>query len=98
MSYFDGLTLQHHNYLPALHTWIDRTFPYYALNFCRSGRILWAMHDDEPRFLSGPFAWWTVPGPRYVYGAAPDETGEHFDLTFSGPPCSSNGAERFAGK
>jgi AraC family multidrug resistance transcriptional activator len=85
MSYFDGLAFQHHNYLPALHTWIDRAFPYYALNFCASGRILWAMHNHEPRFLNGPVAWWTVPGLRYVYGAAPGETWEHFYATFSGP-------------
>jgi AraC-like DNA-binding protein len=84
MHFFKNLQFQHYNYLPACRAWIDQRFDRYALNFCRSGRILWAMHDDEPRFLTAPLAWWTVPGPHYVYGSAPGESWEHFYVTFNG--------------
>lgn len=84
MRFFSDICFLHYNYLPGCRAWIDMRPDRYALNFCRSGRILWAMHDDEPHFLTGPVAWWTVPGPRYVYGSAPGETWEHFYVTFTG--------------
>jgi AraC-like DNA-binding protein len=84
MHFFKDLQFCHYNYLPMCRAWIDQRFDRHALNFCRSGRILWAMHDDKPRFLTAPFAWWTVPGPRYVYGSAPGESWEHFYVTFKG--------------
>jgi AraC-like DNA-binding protein len=84
MHFFGDICFHHYNYLPACRAWIDTSFDRYALNFCRSGRIRWAMHEDEPQFLTGPVAWWTVPGPHYVYGSAHGETWEHFYVTFTG--------------
>lgn len=96
MDYFGGLTFGAQAYVPCCRAWIERDFEYYALNFCRSGRILWAMGQTPLRYLNGPVAWWTVPqsepsasephpAPYYFYGAAENEHWEHFYVTFSGP-------------
>ncbi len=84
-DYFEGIAWGAHNHLPRCSAWIDRSFEYFALNFAFSGRILWAVDDGELQFLPAPLAWWTYPGPRYVYGAAAGESWDHYFVTLSGP-------------
>lgn len=84
-SYFNGVFWGAHNHLPRCAAWIDRHFDYYALNFAFSGRILWAVENGELQSLPAPLSWWTYPGPRFVYGAAPGETWDHYFVTLRGP-------------
>jgi AraC-like DNA-binding protein len=85
MNYFSGLRESIHNNLPQCRAWIDREFPYCAINYAHSGRIWWAMHNEPLRVLTAPVAWWTVPNIRYVYGNFEGESWHHYYVTFQGP-------------
>ena len=86
MAYFDDMIFDAGDHLPDCRAWIDRQFPnLYALNFAAAGRIRWRSAQGALQTLPAPVAWWTWPGPRFVYGALPEEGWDHFYLTFHGP-------------
>ena len=92
MRYFAGLTCGFYNHIPRCEAWIDRTFDMFAINFAYAGRIRYALPVAATRkatpptiTLEAPIAWWTIPGPRYVYGNLPGETWDHYYMTFRGP-------------
>lgn len=86
MHYFHGLQVHSHGHAPNCQAWIDRTFPHHhALNFAATGRLLFGIDGEEPRWLTAPVAWWTGPGPRFTYGAAPGEQWDQYYVCFSGP-------------
>ncbi len=86
MIYFDGIHVGSIDHVPSCHAWVDRDFPdNCALNFARAGRIRHGVDGSAPVVLTGPVAWWTFPGPRFTYGVAPDQSWDHYYVTFHGP-------------
>lgn len=86
MGYFDGIRFGFGDHVPACNAWIERDFPANcALNFVAAGRVLWKRPDGRMLELPAPAAWWTWPGPRFVYGRRPGETWDHYYITFHGP-------------
>ncbi len=80
------ITFRHHNHLPGFQGWVDRTFPgVHALNYAHSGRVLYGIDGSPLREIHGPVAWWTWPGPRFVYGWRESPTWDHRYVTFHGP-------------
>jgi AraC-like DNA-binding protein len=85
MPYFEGLTFITHNHLPQCQAWVDCVFTKYALNFCGGGRIRWRSHGGAEQTLTAPVAWWVWPGQRFQYGNFPDESWDHYYVSFNGP-------------
>jgi AraC-like DNA-binding protein len=84
MRYGEGITFEFYNHLPRCDAQIDRRFDHFAINLCLSGRIHFAFDGGVREVLPGPAFWWTWAGPRFAYGALPDEHWNHYYLTFRG--------------
>lgn len=82
MTYFAGLHFLHSS---SGNEASDLLEGVYSLHFCRAGCLWWSMNGSEPRLLSAPLAWWTLPSHTYSFEP---ETGEgeweHFEVRFSG--------------
>lgn len=84
MKYFEGLSIELFDHVENCSTWINRDFPYYALNFAQSGTIRWKTKSDEVIVLETPVAWWTYPGKNFEYGCLPHESWDQRFICFSG--------------
>lgn len=74
------------NHVPGCRVWIDSVFPSrFALNYAHAGRICWqASPEAEPLVLEAPVAWWTWPGPRFLYGWREQPGWDHYYVAFEG--------------
>lgn len=75
-----------YNRIPRYRSWLDQAFHgIAAVNFARSGEILWAPKGETPRPHRAPVFWYTWPGSAFTYGNANDDGWDHTYATFRGP-------------
>ncbi len=86
MRYFEGIEWVNFNHTPNLKAWKNKTFnDYYVLNYAHSGSIKWGVGNNNPIILNGPVAWWTLPGPKHLFGRDDAGTWDHYFVAFRGP-------------
>lgn len=85
MDYFGDLRFIGAGRAPRCCVWIDRRFPYHALNFARAGTLWWQSPGRRRVPLRGPVAFWTAPGRRYAYGCDAGQQWDQSFITFHGP-------------
>jgi AraC-like DNA-binding protein len=86
MHFYPGLTFGWGAHASRCSVWIDRVFPdFYVLNFAAAGTLYGEDSHGNRKIWATPLAWWTEPGPRYVYGCGPKESWDQFYITFRGP-------------
>jgi AraC-like DNA-binding protein len=85
MDYFGGLDFHSFNHIPACTASLDQTFDVSAVNFIFARQMRFRAGEEPEVVLEGPTAFWTHPGRRYVYGASPGESWDHYFVAFRGP-------------
>lgn len=72
ISFYNDLHFIGAQEAPRCQTTIDRAFgPTIALNLIWRGRIHFAVEGEPSTVLTGPMAYWTWDGPRFLYGNMP---------------------------
>jgi AraC-like DNA-binding protein len=64
---------------------VDRSFPFYALNYAHRGPVRWTTRAGQDTVLHGPVAWWMWPDHHYRYGRHQQTQWDHAYVTFTGP-------------
>lgn len=75
----------HYAHIPRCEAWINTVFKSNCgINYAHSGQILWAVDGGDPKVLTAPVAWWTWPGPHFLYGQTEAPGWDHYYVTFHG--------------
>lgn len=85
IPFFGGLRFLQFNAHPRCRARLSTGFPFYALNFGRSGHMEWGIEGEPVKPAPFPALFWTVPGVRYRYGATGKGHWDHAYVTFEGP-------------
>lgn len=62
----------------------ERVFETWGIQYNYGGTLLFASEDGELREYSGSWAFLTMPGKNYCYGAKENQVREHLFVTFTG--------------
>lgn len=84
MNFYDDLEWGIYNHIPKCSTLVDRKFDFWALNFAPAGNLLWGKNNGNMKLYSDPVAWWTWPGPHFIYGQKKTDHWNHYFVTFKG--------------
>ncbi len=62
---------------------------YYVIDYAHSGEVYLKVDEGPARVLQAPVAWWTWPGPYFVFGNVSGQIWEHRYISFQGNGVSS---------
>lgn len=69
---------------------VRKRFPdYYVLDYAHSGEVYVKVDDGPAEVLQAPVAWWTWPGPYFIFGNVSGQIWEHRYISFRGRGVSS---------